>query len=124
MARFDPNQIEQVLTNLLDNAMRHGNQFQKKAPVIISLGQNSANEQAYIDIFNAGTRISGDVRKHLFEPFFTTESQGTGLGLYLSKEICEANQAQLDYIEDAPSPKELPKAVCFRILFAHPKRII
>ena len=117
-ARFDPNQIEQVLVNLLDNGIRHGQQHDKDAILAVHLSQTENGEQAIIDIINVGPPIPDDVKAHLFEPFFTTESQGTGLGLYLSKEICEANQAQLDYIDS------IEGKVCFRIRFAHAKRII
>lgn len=117
-ARFDPNQIEQVLVNLLDNGIRHGLQHNKDAVLTVHLSQTDNGEQAIIDIVNEGPLISEEVKAHLFEPFFTTETQGTGLGLYLSKEICEANQAQLDYIDS------IEGKVCFRIRFAHAKRII
>lgn len=118
MARFDSNQIEQVLTNLMDNGVRHGQQHNPEAQLLIRLSRTDNGEHAIIDVINEGDPITEEVREHLFEPFFTTEQQGTGLGLYLSKEICEANQAQLDYIDS------VAEGVCFRIRFAHPKRIV
>ena len=117
-ARFDPDQIEQVLVNLLDNGIRHGRQHNKNAELSVHLSQTESGEQAIIDNINEGPPIPDEVKVHFFEPFFTTEAQGTGLGLYLSKEICEANQAQLDYIDS------MEGKACFRIRFAHPKRII
>ena len=54
----------------------------------------------------------------MFEPFFTTDKGGTGLGLYLARELCEANQAHLSLVED-----DRP-GCCFRITFAHPGRMI
>ena len=57
--------------------------------------------------------------QQLFEPFFTTEHKGTGLGLYLSREISQANHAQLDYIASKKN-----EGACFRITFAHHKRQI
>jgi signal transduction histidine kinase len=48
-------------------------------------------------VANDGVPLTKDQQRHLFEPFFTTEAQGTGLGLYLSRELCEANRAQLSY---------------------------
>jgi two-component system sensor histidine kinase PilS (NtrC family) len=117
-ARFDPGQIEQVLINLIDNGVRHGTQENPNAVLKVTLGVLSAGKQAYIDIIDQGAGISEENTQHLFEPFFTTESQGTGLGLYLSREMCEASQAQLDYINtDEPG-------ACFRLMFAHRKRII
>ncbi|WP_161628728.1 ATP-binding protein, partial [Pseudomonas aeruginosa] len=53
----------------------------------------------------------------LFEPFFTTESKGTGLGLYLSRELCESNQARIDYRNREEG------GGCFRITFAHPRKL-
>ncbi|MBX9810638.1 MAG: hypothetical protein K2Y16_03360, partial [Burkholderiales bacterium] len=46
-----------------------------------------------------GPGVSAAARNHLFEPFFTTASSGTGLGLYIAREVCEANGATLDYVE-------------------------
>lgn len=117
-ARFDPGQIEQVLINLIDNGLRHGSQHNPDAVLTIKLGVTSAGKQAYIDVIDRGAGISEENAQHLFEPFFTTESQGTGLGLYLSREMCEASQAQLDYIKTHQS------GACFRLMFAHHKRIV
>ena len=59
--------------------------------------------------------MPGEEAGSLFEPFFTTENKGTGLGLYISRELCESNRARLDYV-----PRE-GSGACFRITFAHPK---
>lgn len=140
-ARFDPNQIEQVLVNLIENALRHGLQATLDAQVYVCLSETKDKNQAYIDVIDQGHGISEENSHHLFEPFFTTESQGTGLGLYLSRELCEANQAQLEYLDpklgtidwqSAPysqlstSINESSKVfgACFRIMFAHHKRIL
>lgn len=117
-ARFDPGQIEQVIINLIDNGVRHGTQKDPDAVLLIKLGSVSKGSQSYIDVIDQGAGISEENAQHLFEPFFTTESQGTGLGLYLSREMCEASQAQLDYINTGES------GACFRLMFAHHKRII
>lgn len=141
-ARFDSNQMEQVIINLVENALYHGNKQTKDASVIIAVGTTQDQNQVFIDVMDLGNGISKEGLDHLFEPFFTTESQGTGLGLYLSREICEANQAQLDYLDPKanyskwqtpPSTKDmdvkklsrgLKFGACFRVMFAHDKRIL
>jgi len=142
-ARFDSSQIEQVLVNLIDNGVRHGIKANPSAVLFIKLSETKDTGQSYIDIIDQGAGVPPESDLHLFEPFFTTESQGTGLGLYLSREICEANQAQLDYIKP-PSEGYLPAqaylsiqdsslqtpsdkhscGACFRVIFTHHNRVI
>jgi len=117
-ARFDPDQIEQVLINLFDNGIRHGRKHDIEATLQVKLATTQLGPQAYIDVIDQGLGIAEADIHHLFEPFFTTESQGTGLGLYLSREMCEASQARLDYIDDNKS------GTCFRLTFAHHRRIV
>ena len=134
--------MEQVIINLVENALYHGNKQNKDAPVIIAIGTTHDQNQVFIDVIDHGNGITSEGLEHLFEPFYTTELQGTGLGLYLSREICEANQAQLDYLEPEanyskwqtpPSTKDILVnklsqgrifGACFRIMFAHDKRIL
>lgn len=141
-ARFDASQMEQVMTNLIENALHHGAKNFKDALVFIVINETEDQNQAFIDIIDQGPGINSNNHTHLFEPFFTTETQGTGLGLYLSREICEANQAQLDYLEPnanysdwqiPPSSQNLdvlalsnerPFGACFRITLAHHNRIL
>jgi K+-sensing histidine kinase KdpD len=60
--------------------------------------------------------LSDEDRKQIFEPFFTTDAKGTGLGLYIARELCLANQASLDY-------KRTPEGLsCFQISFPHSKQ--
>lgn len=114
--RFDPNQLSQVIANLLGNGLRYSEQKTGKPVVYVETGTTD-QQQAYIDIIDVGPGISDENREHLFEPFFTTDKQGTGLGLYISRELCEANQAQLDGENTETGGSR------FRITFAHPKRI-
>lgn len=65
----------------------------------------------FLEVRDAGPGITADNVAKLFEPFFTTRAQGTGLGLYLARELCEANRAQLQY---RPPPEG---GCCFRITF-------
>lgn len=115
--RFDPPQLEQVVHNLVMNGLRYSKKQTNHANVLLQYGQQELTGKAWLDIIDDGPGISEAQAKHLFEPFFTTESSGTGLGLYLSREICEANQARLDYL-----PRKEGGA-CFRITFAHSDKL-
>lgn len=116
LVRFDPDQLHQVLSNLVMNGLRYSRKTGNRSWVRLEAGRTEAIGLPYVDVIDAGPGVAEDQRHHLFEPFFTTEAQGTGLGLYLSREICEANQARLDYI-----PRDA--GACFRITFAHPDRL-
>lgn len=113
MARFDPSQIEQVLVNLMDNGIRHSRTDSSQGEVEIILNSSDDGEQSYIEVIDQGPGVPESNIAHLFEPFFTTANQGSGLGLYLSRELCEANQARLDYRGHSKP------GTCFRITFAH-----
>lgn len=95
---FDERQLHQILTNLCENAIRHSAKSTKQHYVLLETIQDKDSTQVILKIKDLGAGVAEENLTHLFEPFFTTESGGTGLGLYLAKELCEANQAQLDYI--------------------------
>lgn len=90
---FDELHLRQILINLMQNALRHNSKDQPCIKLEASIKHNSA----MIDVLDFGVGISAHHAAHLFDPFFTTESKGTGLGLYLSRSLCEANQATLNY---------------------------
>src|SRR5690554_109263 len=117
-ARFDKSQIEQVLVNLCDNGLRYSKQNTGESRIQLVAGASVAAERAYIDVRDFGPGIAPEHRHAIFEPFFTTDKSGTGLGLYLARELCEANQAHLSLAEDAEP------GCRFRITFAHPGRMI
>jgi len=105
---FDPIHLYQVLNNLCDNGLRYS---QASPLLILTLGMSDSN-RPYLDVCDQGTGMSEEVQKQIFEPFFTTENTGTGLGLYIAREICEANQAALHMIANTPN------GCCFRIHFS------
>lgn len=91
---FDPGHLREVLVNLLSNAIRYAS----GAPgsIRISARFNAMHRQE-LHIQDDGPGIASEVRSHLFEPFYTTSSKGTGLGLYMARELCLNNNALLDY---------------------------
>ena len=115
-AKFDPSQLHQVMTNLCDNALRYSKPPEHSAPLMIEAGINT--QQPYIKIIDFGAGISEANIEHLFEPFFTTENTGSGLGLYICKELCEANQAIISYMRTHEGLS------CFQIQLAHPDKAL
>jgi len=113
-------QLEQVLNNLFDNGLRYSHKKTGNATLHVQVGAESRgeDEQLFLHIIDEGPGILEEDESQLFEPFHTTESSGTGLGLYISKELCEANQSQLVYGR-TPSGKS-----CFSIYFGNPDRVI
>ncbi|MCG8438367.1 MAG: ATP-binding protein [Pseudomonadales bacterium] len=110
--RFDPNQLNQVIDNLVTNALRHGGET---CQVSLNCGQHDQTGLPWLRISDNGNGISAEVAAIMFEPFYTTASDGNGLGLYLCRELCQANQANLE-LEESKS------GACFVITFAHPHR--
>jgi two-component system sensor histidine kinase PilS (NtrC family) len=91
---FDAEHLRRVLVNLLDNARRHASQ----EPGAIRLRLDSRHEaQAFLSLASDGAPIPPEVEPYLFEPFFSTRSRGTGLGLYICRELCERYGATIDY---------------------------
>lgn len=113
--RVDSSQLHQVVWNLSDNALRYSQlRHIPDTPLVeYQWGVGVATDRVYLDIIDHGSGISEQVASQLFEPFFTTDVDGSGLGLYISRELCEANQASL--ILD----KNTPQGCRFRIHFAH-----
>ena len=94
LVRFDPLHMREVVLNLLNNAVRYAS----GAPSSIRLYLVSDKARSLeLHVQDDGPGISTEVRAHLFEPFYTTSSKGTGLGLYLARELCLNNDAMLDY---------------------------
>ncbi|MCC5885425.1 MAG: PAS domain-containing sensor histidine kinase [Gammaproteobacteria bacterium] len=114
--RLDPRQLDQVLTNLCANAARYSQQNSGRRTVWLQGGIDPVTSRPWLDVIDNGPGVDPAQLEHLFEPFYTTEETGTGLGLYISKELCEANQAQLSYL-----PRK-EGGSCFRIHFPHPQR--
>ncbi len=104
---FDPHQLEQILINLINNGLRYSSYSHPHAYVEIEI--YCADNDVIIDILDNGDGIKTEDLKHLFNPFFTTDKAGTGLGLYLSQAFCEANQARLLYIPEH-------EKTCFRLI--------
>jgi two-component system, NtrC family, sensor histidine kinase PilS len=91
---FDPLHLREVIVNLLSNALRYASG--RDGSIRIHALATSAN-RIELHVQDDGPAISQEVRSHLFEPFYTTSSKGTGLGLYLARELCLNNGAMLDY---------------------------
>ena len=107
----DLTQLQQVLTNLCDNGLRHS--VRRAGLPILELRGGITRESGgpFLDVIDHGPGIPPDIAQNIFEPFFTTEPTGTGLGLYIARELCEINRARLNYL---PIPGG---GSCFRINF-------
>jgi two-component system sensor histidine kinase PilS (NtrC family) len=92
--RFDGLHLREVLVNLLGNAIRYAS---GKPASIRLFPVLDATGRVELHVQDDGPGITLEVRAHLFEPFYTTSSKGTGLGLYLARELCLNNGAMLDY---------------------------
>jgi two-component system sensor histidine kinase PilS (NtrC family) len=92
--RFDPMHLREVLLNLLGNAIRYASKQPASIRLFTVLDPVGRRE---LHVQDDGPGITPEVRDHLFEPFYTTSRKGTGLGLYLARELCLNNEAMLDY---------------------------
>ncbi len=108
----DPEQLRQVVTNLCSNA-REAVADPETLELRIVGGVTKDYDHPMVDILDNGPGIEPETAKQIFEPFFTTRSKGTGLGLYIAKELCEINRVRLEYI---PGPTG---GSCFRLHFDH-----
>ena len=94
---FDRSHLNQIMWNLCRNALRY---CQRRAgSVTVSVVAGAAPGTIELSVVDDGPGIAESLRAHLFEPFFTTASSGTGLGLYIAREVCEANGASLSFVE-------------------------
>jgi len=94
LVRFDPLHLREVVLNLLNNAVRYASGAPGSIRVFLVVDKARRPE---LHVQDDGPGISTEVRAHLFEPFYTTSSKGTGLGLYLARELCLNNESMLDY---------------------------
>ena len=96
---FDRYHLHQVLWNLCRNAWRYCRQHPGSIRLVVS--QATIENVIQLDVIDDGSGVPHAIQAQLFEPFFTTESVGTGLGLYIARQLAEANDATLDSMEDA-----------------------
>lgn len=111
----DHSQMQQVFANLFQNGLRYSEKHSGNATLQVIVGISLQAEQPFVDVIDKGPGIPPEQVDKIFEPFYTSEKTGTGLGLYIARELCEANQARLDYIP-------IKSGSCFRVTFAHPGR--
>ena len=110
---FDRGHLRQVLWNVCRNALRYGS----KSPGSVTLKMGNEDGRVVLDVRDDGPGIPVQQQSKLFEPFYTTAPDGTGLGLYIAKELCDANGARLEY-----HAVEGQAGACFRITFEPMRR--
>jgi two-component system, NtrC family, sensor histidine kinase PilS len=95
---FDRQHLDQVLWNVVRNAWRYCRRNPGSIRVVVWPAH--APGRLLIDVHDDGPGVPRETQSHLFEPFFTTDAQGTGLGLYIARELCEGNGARIEYVEN------------------------
>jgi two-component system sensor histidine kinase PilS (NtrC family) len=113
--RMDRGHLRQVLWNLCDNAVKYASET-GGIMVEVQAGRMSGQGRPYLEVLDCGLGVDKATADKIFEPFFTARSGGTGLGLYISRELCELNRATLLYL-DRPGGGSI-----FRIVFSDPER--
>lgn len=93
---FDPEHLRRLLVNLLDNAWRHSSR-EAASIRLITQPSGHAGDRIRLSVWSRGAPLEAGVHKHLFEPFFSSESRSSGLGLYICRELCERYGAQIAY---------------------------
>jgi len=113
----DPRQLHQTLTALVYNALTYGRMPGQPARVSVHVAVDATGAPT-IDVLDRGPGVPDSVVGQLFRPFFTTSGHGTGLGLYIARELCRANQASLEYVS-------MPGGgACFRIGLSAPSPLM
>lgn len=113
----DPQQLEQVVSCLVQNAIKHGHMPGQPARITVATRRLAeGNGPIVIEVLDRGPGIPDKVAAKIFEPFVTTHEMGNGLGLYIARQLCEANQATLDYVPMAGGS-------CFRITLSPARRL-
>lgn len=92
--RFDPEHLRRIMVNLLDNARRYAS-AQIEAIQIITETPDALH--ATVAVWSDGAPLDPSIERHLFEPFFSSESRSSGLGLYICRELCEGHGATMGY---------------------------
>ncbi|HSX71851.1 MAG TPA: sensor histidine kinase, partial [Pseudomonas sp.] len=102
---------------LVQNGLRYSAQVHQLGQVWLKLYRDVDSDLPTLEVLDDGPGVPAEQMQHIFEPFYTTDNKGTGLGLYISRELCESNQARLDYkLREGGGS-------CFRITFAHPRKL-
>lgn len=109
---FDPEQLYQVVSNLCQNALRASPPFSGTPQIQLRLARDSEG-RPYLDVIDWGKGVPAENVDNIFDPFFTTTQKGTGLGLYIARELCEGNNGTLDY-----RPGEGGVGSVFRVTFS------
>ena len=114
--RIDPNHLRQIVWNLCENAIRHSAEIPGLPSVELRVGRLQATGRPYLEVADRGPGIPAPSAERIFEPFFTGRHGGTGLGLFIARELAQCNGALLLY-EARPGGGSI-----FRVVFADPHR--
>ena len=109
---FDPAHLHQIVWNLCRNALKYAHEDPRRLQLDLQGGNPTHTRDIMLNVIDNGRGMTEEQRQRLFEPFFTTSTQGTGLGLFMSRELALSNGASLEYIA-------LPTGgSCFRLVFS------
>jgi two-component system, NtrC family, sensor histidine kinase PilS len=114
--RVDPTQLHQVVWNLCDNAIRHACSGQAGSAIEIRIGRLTTGARPFLEVADRGPGVPANDVERIFEPFFSHGRGGTGLGLFLARELAQSNGATLLYEARAGGGS------IFRLVFADPTR--
>ncbi len=119
LAKIDSTHLHQIISNLAENGMRYSLKKTGRAIIQVIIDTQEKDHRPIMEIIDYGEGIDDKGREHIFEPFYTTEVTGSGLGLYLCKELSEANQANLSYYYDTQNSYSV-----FKLILSHSQRRI
>ena len=115
---FDKDQLRRILVNLLDNASHHAQAHAEGIQLVTAITEIG---QVSLSVWSHGPPMEQTVERHLFEPFFSSDSRSSGLGLYLCRELCEGHGALIAYQRSRRAVvTQMVEGNEFRVLFQSP----